>query len=169
MAKRKEAGYCPFLPTALVKNGVWYEIVEQYSIENLSAFIEEKIYEFKQLPPVNSDRKYKTLILIFPNIPFRPAQEMLDAVQEELKHFIIHHKIVIGGFSSNNEHNTLHFILRYLIEQDLSFLLKTKSLTDKVNYLQSYLKTFKTTLTNKQYELATYELNKAKKYQTNKV
>jgi hypothetical protein len=46
---------------------------------------------------------------------------------------------------------------------------KTKSLTDKVNYLQSYLKTFKTTLTNKQYELATYELNKAKKYQTNKV
>lgn len=162
IAKSKNTGFCPFLPKAIESNSVWYEIVKNYIIEDFSILLEEKINQFIGLQPTNRDKKYKSLILIFPNIPFRPAQEILNSIQQELQKYIIEYKIVLGGFSNNKNNETLYLIVRHLVEADLSFLLKTP-INERVTYLENYLNIFSSSITDSQYNIAFNELNKIKK------
>lgn len=161
MSLNNKDNYCPFLSKSFNNNCVWFEVVKTLPRNNLASLIETKIEQFSTLKPTIINKKYKTLILIFPNEFDIPIQEKLDTMPEDIKKFIIKYGIVVGGFSTGGSHPVNYLIIRYLVEADLSFLLKTEPMSDRIIYLKNYIKEFSETLTQKQLTLVQNKIKEA--------
>lgn len=158
---KNKVNYCPFLSKSFNENCVWFEIVRTPPQNNLASLIELKIKQFNTLKPTNINKKYKTLILVFPNEFIIPIQKKLDKMPDDLKTFIIKYGIVVGGFSAGDSHRVNYVIIRYLVEADISFLLNTEPVSDRILYLKNYIKKFNATLNKKQLLLVQNKLKEA--------
>jgi hypothetical protein len=148
---------CPFLPRALKLNTISLAVIRTQHLKQsqIEAIVKQYRDLFLQLEPQSGESAlYKSLLLVFPDVPEEEASTLIDEVQQKLKPFFVEEGLMLGEFHSRNQTPGLHnphfrplrspvpmLAIRFMTESDLPFLHRSTDEPQlRMHYLDSYLK-----------------------------
>lgn len=129
---------CPFVRASINKSLFKVAIYDRPDLK--FSEIEHVIEDFKRVfiqlqPSTGKEAIYKTINILFPNMPANRYVELIDGVQEKLKPFFVNEGLMIGQFHQNCEQGGLRnssfkplqspiplLAIRNMVETDWPFL-----------------------------------------------
>eukprot|EP00501_MAST-03F_sp_TOSAG23-6_P002064 GSMAST32.ASY1.ANO1.2155.1 assembled CDS len=99
---------CPFMPGALRRNTIYMSVLHTGQLQNkdkvsMRKFIRRFLDRFLSLEPTSGTRrKFKTLILIFPDILANDAKHFIDDTQRACKIDFVRKGLMLGEFHLQN-------------------------------------------------------------------
>ncbi|MDR6226723.1 DUF6875 domain-containing protein [Desmospora profundinema] len=159
----KPGAVCPFLPKAIKLDTIWMAVVDKQTPnrEEIIGDLEHYIEWFKHINPLTGEeRRYKSLILIFPGIGENEAPTLIDSIHQMYKRHLVYHELMIGDFHALSTTPGLYnptfyplrssvpmIAIRYLIEEDLPFLTQPFDPPEvRIQFLEGYLHSLGDTL-----------------------
>ena len=151
----REGPVCPFTQPAMRKKTFWLTAIETKTPD--MAQIEKAVMTFQdwflELPPTESpDNIYKTILIVFPDIPNEQAPETIDRVQRKLKPAFVANGLMLGQFYTGCKetgiwNKNFHpfespiplLAIRHMVPADFPFLVGPRSET---GWLISYFAKF---------------------------
>ena len=148
---------CPFMPTAMRRNTVHLQIVEDkdLSADRVATLLTEAKAKFHAMEPhTGKEAVYKAVMLIFPGIDPQSAPALIDQIQEQHKEAFVREGMMLGEFHEKNETPGLHnpafrplrtpvpaLAIRYMVDSDLLFLNDPKyPAAKRVQFLEAFLR-----------------------------
>jgi len=148
---------CPFVPPALKLNALWLAVVSDPmpSQTEMCRILDELLKVYQILEPRTGDAKeFKTLIMIFPDIPSPRAYSLVEKVHKVMKPKIVEAGMMLGEFYPQSESPGLHnrefrplrspfplFVYRQMVPNDLVFLTKVSDPPQRrIEFVLSYLR-----------------------------
>ncbi|MGA4721893.1 DUF6875 domain-containing protein [Fictibacillus nanhaiensis] len=170
-SKGSSGAICPFLPKAIALDSIWCSVIDScnFDLNAMQKVIDESVQLFESLNEKNEKYKlYKTLVLIFPNIPSERVEEIITGVHRTFKRKLVYRGLMIGEFFTDNSHHGLYnkdffplrsnvplIAIRNLVPEDLPFLSKeSDSVEMRIDFLKGYLQTFEGTLDSNRFTKA---------------
>ena len=143
---------CPFVPTALEMKSLYMSIyegdLEQDDIRQIALNERDRFLEVE--PKTGNNAQFKSILMLFPNVPQQRAMSLVEAVQEDLRFEFVPLGLMIGEFHSgppnkpglwNDKFLPLNcpipmLVIRHMVPTDILFLKDEKALMS--GYLKVY-------------------------------
>ena len=141
---------CPFVPTSLKKNCLYFSIVRTSALlgdaipsetsklvkKLLAQLLTDFIAVFEGLEPKKGPvRQFKAVVLIFPDVKSAQAHEIIDEVQKQVKTQFVEKGLMVGEFHAGNNSSGLRnenffplrtpypcLAIRYMVPGDIAFM-----------------------------------------------
>jgi hypothetical protein len=148
---------CPFASPSLERDSFWLTAIR--GAEPTAAAVEKCVLGYRdwflELPPVSDDEaQYKTILMLFPDIPEDCYAAVVDETQRRLKPQFVKEKLMIGQFHPNSDEPGVQnaafrplqspvpmLVIRHITAGDIVFMKNTDGMYNP-DYLQTYLKMF---------------------------
>ena len=151
---------CPFVPQSLRRNTLYMGIVrtgENTKREQIISCVSQYAAKFEDMEPKEGRlRKFKAIILIFPDVKESQTAELIDYVQLSCKSEFVKRGLMLGEFHGRNNSPGLRnknffplrtplpcLAIRHMVPTDIAFLdVESYDLTLRVSFLKSFLNVF---------------------------
>lgn len=106
----RKGAVCPFTKPSIDKELFWLSLYVKPSLH--PADISEVMIKYRdlffQLPPHKGrEAQYKTILVVFPQVQEEDCKELIDNVQQQLKHEFVPKGLMIGQFHANCQESGL--------------------------------------------------------------
>ena len=151
---------CPFVPQSLRRNTLYMGIIrtgDNTTKEQIISCVSQYANKFEELEPKEGRlRKFKAIILIFPDVKESQTDELIDKVQLSCKSSFVKKGLMLGEFHNRNNSPGLRnknfyplrtplpcLAIRHMVPTDIAFLdVDSYELNLRIAFLQSFLKVF---------------------------
>ena len=151
---------CPFVPQSLRRNTLYMGIVrtgENTKKEQIISCVSQYAAKFEDMEPKDGRlRKFKAIILIFPDVKESQTAELIDYVQLSCKSEFVKRGLMLGEFHSRNNSPGLRnknffplrtplpcLAIRHMVPTDIAFLdVESYDVSLRIAFLKSFLNVF---------------------------
>lgn len=136
---------CPFVPGALQKQLLFGAVYDQPDLDvpTIKAILLEEMERFIALPPISgNEAQFKSLMVLFPNLPADRVAELIETAQAELQKDFVPNGLMVGEFHSgppdkrglwNEDFRPLYspvpmLVVRHMVPTDVLFLKSNRDL-----------------------------------------
>jgi len=141
---------CPFIPKALKLDCLYLQVSRGRTRHEVRRAVEDAKAAFGGLKPNTGNmRFFRAVVLVFPEVPIKNANSIIDGTQQELKDRFVQDGLMLGEFHLLNNAPGLRnanffplrapypcLAMRHMVPSDLPFL------KDKKEWTQAYLGQF---------------------------